>query len=196
MISNKYNYIYYHITKCGGTTIESSLLKLEGIQQQIPYTNLNYDIRKKFNIGCGNQHNLPESYSDTLRKQYFSFTFIRNPYDRCLSEFFYLKKMKSKKILNVTFFEYLKHQDKFNTKFHCLPLHLYTNDCDFIGRFENLQEDFNTICDKIKIPRQQLPHKNKTKHKHYTEYYDDETKQIVAERYAKDIEYFGYKFGE
>ena len=195
MISIKHKYIYYHVTKCGGTTIENLLLKLEGIQQKIPYTKLNHHIRKKFNIGYGNQHSLPEFYQDTLKKQYFSFTFIRNPYDRCLSEFFYLKKIKREEILNMTFSEYVKNQDSINDKFHGLSLHLYTEDCDFIGRCENFQEDFSTVCDKIGIPQQQLPHKNKSKHKHYTEYYDDETRQIVAEKFAKDIEYFGYEFG-
>ena len=68
---------------------------------------------------------------------------------------------------------------------------------DFIGRFEDRAKDLNFISKKIGInlnsrtKARSCPNK-----KYYTEYYDDETKQIVAEKYAKDIEYFGYKFGE
>ena len=66
----------------------------------------------------------------------------------------------------------------------------------YIIRFENLQQDFNFVCGKLSIEKIKLPHKNKTKHKHYTEYFDDETKATVAERYLDDIQYMNYKFGE
>lgn len=88
---------------------------------------------------------------------------------------------------------------------HLLPqVNFFPNNIDYIARQENLQEDFNTLCDKLKMPLHQLSHVNKQKtdpdtksnKKHYSEYYDDETRDIVTKHYLKDIEYFGYKFGK
>lgn len=77
-------------------------------------------------------------------------------------------------------------------------LNYLQEDLDFIGRVENIQEDWKFISEKIKTKtrlnkHQTTQNKNYT---HYTEYYDDETREIVAKKYAKDIELFGYKFGE
>lgn len=66
---------------------------------------------------------------------------------------------------------------------------------DFIGRFENLQKDFNQICKTINIPFIELPKLNSTSHDHYSKY-NEETKKIVAEIFQKDIDYFGYKYEE
>ena len=57
--------------------------------------------------------------------------------------------------------------------------------CDFIGRFENLNEDFAEVCRRTRLPEIKLESHNTTKHKHYTEYYTEETKQIVENHFKK-----------
>ena len=197
MINHKHKFIFIHIPKCAGSS-------LHGVFRQ-------YGDDSDFNYG----HPTFQQYCDKYKQSidYTKIISIRNPWDRLLSTFYYLKgggngyfyDIELKKIFNIyeTNFKdwvvhFLKEALELNLPInHFKPISFYISkkDIDYVIRTENIQEDFDIVCDKIGIPKQELPYINKSKHKHYTEYYDDETKQIVAEKYAKDIEYFGYKFG-
>lgn len=73
---------------------------------------------------------------------------------------------------------------------------------DFVGRFERLPEDLTVVFSEIGLEpgliEDKLPHKNLNRNRilrgHYRNFYTPETAAIVGERFAKDIEYFGYKF--
>lgn len=68
---------------------------------------------------------------------------------------------------------------------------------DFVGRLESVNEDFGTVCDRIGVPRLEVPHVNGTGGgRRYLEMYDDRTRDLVGEIYARDIEAFGYRFGD
>jgi hypothetical protein len=76
-------------------------------------------------------------------------------------------------------------------------------DVDFIGRFENIRADFHTVLtriDKVRpLPDKKrfwtLPHHNSTNNKqHYSEYYDDKTRELVGKVFKRDIDYFGYTY--
>ena len=208
MINYDKKFIFIHIPKCGGSSIEYLFLKLfhpiffeklvSNIEskQQWPMADI-MTVEEEIKIfgkslWNSGQHSSLNDFDQSLQSNFFAFTFVRNPWSKAVSEFFYSKRVNS---YNGTLQNYL-----LNPK--CQPDHMtpqinfLNKNIDFIGRLENFQEDFDIVCEKIGIGQQELPRKNKTKHKHYTEYYDDETKQIVAEKYAKDIEYFGYEFGE
>ena len=77
--------------------------------------------------------------------------------------------------------------------------------CDeqtFIGRFENLQQDFLSIMERLSVRETealgrefgQRERKNVSRHSHYSHYYDDENKELVAARDAAVAENFGYEF--
>jgi hypothetical protein len=64
---------------------------------------------------------------------------------------------------------------------------------DSLGRFEKLAEDFSRIAERLGLPGR-LPHMLKTVHEHYSSYYTPECRRLVADRWARDIELFGYLF--
>jgi len=174
--------------------IEDPDKKVYDLDENDPMLPKNYD--KKFY-----KHSTCFDLQEDEYKNYFKFAFVRNPWDRVLSWYFFYSQRPNVRVRlsskNETFNEFILNKSRsYRWGGENQSQYNFTKCCDFIGRFENLQQDFNIICDKIKIPRQELPHKNKSKHKSYTEYYNDETRQIVAEKFAKDIEHFNYKFGE
>ena len=64
---------------------------------------------------------------------------------------------------------------------------------DYLLRFESLDQDFNYLCDKLKIDAK-LPKINSSSHDYYKTYYNEETKKIVRNLFKKDIELFNYEF--
>ena len=196
IISDSHNFVFVATTKTGSTSIEKHLNPYKS-KHEITH------LDDPYNKHCP----LKIIYNKfPFIEDYFKFAIARNPFDWVVSWYFYRKtRLNENCTEDISFKEWLVDENSSAYNIQGIGLTLSQYDIiscnknikiDFVGKFENLQEDFNTICDKIGIPKQQLPCKNKSKHKHYTEYYDDETREIVAEKYAKDIEYFGYEFGK
>lgn len=69
--------------------------------------------------------------------------------------------------------------------------------CKFIGRFENLEEDWNKVCDKIGVNRIKLPLKNKSNitGRSYEDFFTNDLKDFFIENYKDEFEVFGYEKG-
>ena len=65
---------------------------------------------------------------------------------------------------------------------------------DTILRQENLNEEWDAMFKKLGHTPPKLPQRNKSEHKHYSNYYDDESVQLVSQMFKKDLKFFGYKF--
>lgn len=69
---------------------------------------------------------------------------------------------------------------------------------DFIGKFENLDEDFAYITKRIGLPTVKLQHFNKSNLQgtSFRDYYSSSGKSLVEQLFAEDIDLFHYKFNE
>lgn len=206
MISHKHKFIFIHIPKTGGTSIERALeptISLEDPDCHAGHVEGNTLIEGKHWRTIDYQSKFPELFDS-----YFKFMFIRNPWDRMVSRYEWRRFLaplkfegeRAEKISNQDFKDFLQKQGaEMFEKWCYVDLMQDSNGhqaIDFVGRFENLQNDFDKICDMIGISCCQLPLRNTTDHNHYTEYYDNETRRLVSEKFARDIDHFGYKFGD
>ena len=195
-LSHKYKFLYIAPPKTGSTTIRAILDEYSDVKGCGPLNYNEYTSKPPYVHSKARDLRLYFKANNWDWDDYYKFSFARNPWARQVSTYTYHLK---RGFLAPPYMNFRSHTMR--SRGHA-PCSSWFDDCqnrqiiDFAGRLENLQEDFNTIFDKIGIPRKELPHRNKTKHKHYTEYYDDESRDMVAKRYAKDIRRFGYKFIE
>ena len=137
---------------------------------------------------------------------YFKFAFVRNPWDRLVSWYHMCIQRASENNFSRYIKEHAPTFDDFVTKTTTGVAEKTTHNqldyvtdengemmLDFIGRYESLQEDFAVVKGKLNLASE-LPHVNKSSHRDYRDYYTDETRGIVARRFARDIEYLGYHF--
>ena len=207
MIRHDLKCIFVHVNKTGGSSVVVALNMLQAhISTELLFSDsLKQDDQYKLWKGWkGGKRITTQNWSELedVRNhwdEYHKFTIIRNPWDRVVSDFFYCKKH------NIVGKNADFHTDVISTidsrerwKLPCYDWITLNGEVavDNIIRFEKLNEGFDDLCEKLGVPNIRLPHLNKTNHKPYWEYYDDALQDIVAEKYAKDIEYFGYEFGE
>lgn len=139
--------------------------------------------------------------SDLNFKDIFKFAFVRDPYTRFVSCFQWLQENYPEykdinEFANILKKEYSKWPDDDLREIMYRPQHkficnqYYTPQVDFVGRFENLKDDWGYVADKLGITKK-LPHNNKSTIKKPT--LTSQTKDLIREIYEKDFEVFGYK---
>ena len=163
------------------------------------------------------EHFISEDYLQNT--EYYSFSFVRNPWDRLASLWrdFTTKRGHQYSGHHRCDTPLLSEFDNFEDMCLHLSDSLWSQNlffrpqayflsyageigAHFVGRFENLQEGYNTVCAEINIAPIKLPLINQTvgpqpeASSHYQGSYSDKSANAVAEFYKLDIETFGYEF--
>jgi len=209
LISDSHEFIFLRMRKVASTSMKAILLPM-GIPRptgkvahlksraKLEWDYHNYVSRAHDDIVAAQKRMPAELFS-----RYFKFAFVRNPWDRLVSEYeFLLRKTKHgrhsrvKKLAGFKQFIQMQIPRKDAYQINMLCNREGELLMDFVGKIENLDEDWQTVCDRIGIPYQALPRKNAGDHNHFQEYYDDECRQLVAQHWKKEIELFEYSFDD
>lgn len=174
---------FVHIPKTAGVSISKWLLK---------NCDAHLLINKRFDKGKHMEFREIVNLGDPG----FSFSVVRNPWDRLLSGFSYYKKRHTRSFENISFEEFVKSEKLGKlgrNQVHYLDSKRPEYHIDLILRFESLERDFIQIQNKLNC-YEPLTKANRSNHEPYQNYYTNEMRDIVNRLYKTDIETFEYEF--
>jgi len=201
---NNPNAVFIWIPKNAGTSVYKTL-KRRGCLKAKKLARVKYRFDQQGLVTFGHidyARLVEEGYiSQSFNRKAFKFCFSRNPYDRAISLYEYFRPSFKGGISFLRFVRLIQEEGvppiglfnahKMST---CNPQVRWVEklSIDYCGSFENLQEDFNAILQKLNLPETELKHLNRSTRARIQEYYDLETKQRVESIYREDFEHFGY----
>jgi hypothetical protein len=206
MISHEHKCIFVHIPRTGGTSIEEVIWGWPRTPDQL-WMGFVDEYRNKYQTD-GLQHLLPSQIKMEVGAEifdrYFKFAFVRNPFDRLVSQYRYMEgRPDLRRLIGMSigdsFSVYLSLIQK-TPHAHWEPQHRFVFDdngkllVNRICRFENFKEDARGVLAQIGLADRSFPHINKTVRLQYRNYYDDATRAFATVLYARDLELFGYSF--
>ncbi len=194
VISGKLNCVFVHVQKTGGSSIETALRAADPGASRIEK---------------GGRHRTAREVRDGMPaaawERSFRFAFVRNPWDRLVSWYAMCVQATAPNafaryvIDNVKSFDQFVEEPTGMLERTTRPQCDYLDDADgtrlveFVGRYEALAQDFATVAARLGIAAA-LPHDNPSRHHPYRDYFNDRTRRLVEQRFAADIEAFGYRF--
>lgn len=167
-----------------------------------------YDTFQQLNLLEGSRTPNHTRRCELGHPEYYSFGFLRNPWDRLYSSYKLIKYKWNKshnKIYSSAangFKEFLLSDETFNLK---QPGMFFCKGCTFIGQFEHFERDWNHIFNVIGVhsvnisnthKSVDLPYVSKENSVNYKTQYDNEMIDYVTEHSKEDINYFNYSFGD
>lgn len=186
MISLNKNFVFIHVNKTGGTSVIEALARYEDPLHP-DYDHANAKRMRRL-IG-------PHLWDDM-----YSFAFLRNPFDRMVSSYFYRRQILedtelSRPAKDKSFREWMlediagaSYASEWNDQLIMVEEGEGNIVVDDIFLFDYpLQVSFDIACGKIGIETPMLPHANKTKKNHWSTYYDADTQEVVEQRFSRDL---------
>lgn len=210
IVSHRHKFIFFKTRKTAGSSLQVALAEHCGPndiitgQYRLGIDDNSHSAGLNMNKFCST-HPHPELaqvklfLGEEVWNSYFKFAFVRNPFDIAVSRYHW--DLKGKMGVQETSVEGFQDWVKSGKLFNKDRAHLYTStngyvDLDFIGYYENLEEDLDYICNAIGLDTLSLP-KLKSGYRDnssYSNFYNEDTKQRVMQFYAEDFRLFRYNF--